>query len=241
MSGASHIDGANPIGRVKNGNGQLSTERQDRMMVDAWSVDRDATSSFCVFVLPAIFHSRTGAEVRSRLQLCEREERSTVQGPRPGITAGTDTEIPDQLFPIPRSSCSETRRKRIYTADSRDPDGAGASACRVYAAAGPAQTPDEREPITNDANGGGLAGRQPWPTRAASHWRSPTGHVRRVTQTSPCREHPASISLDLTQHMPRSFTAPLKLSSLSLSRTRSLPRTRTRRHSQRSRGWCLPG
>jgi hypothetical protein len=104
MSGASHIDGANPIGRVKNGNGQLSTERQDRMMVDAWSVDRDATSSFCVFVLPAIFHSRTGAEVRSRLQLCEREERSTVQGPRPGITAGTDTEIPDQLFPIPRSS-----------------------------------------------------------------------------------------------------------------------------------------
>jgi len=79
MSGASHIDGANPIGRVKNGNGQLSTERQDRMMVDAWSVDRDATSSFCVFVLPAIFHSRTGAEVRSRLQLCEREERSTVQ------------------------------------------------------------------------------------------------------------------------------------------------------------------
>lgn len=97
MSGASHIDGANPIGRVKNGNGQLSTERQDRMMVDAWSVDRDATSSFCVFALPAIFHSRTGAEVRSRLQLCEREERSTVQGPRPGIRAGnrgTDTEFP---------------------------------------------------------------------------------------------------------------------------------------------------
>ena len=98
MSGASHTDGANPIGRVKNGNGQLSTERQDRMMVDAWSGGpRDATSSFCVFVLPAIFHSRTGAEVRSRLQLCEREERSTVQGPRPGIRAGnrgTDTEFP---------------------------------------------------------------------------------------------------------------------------------------------------
>ena len=114
MSGASHIDGANPIGRVKNGNGQLSTERQDRMMVDAWSVDRDATSSFCVFALPAIFHSRTGAEVRSRLQLCEREERSTVQGPRPGITAGTDTEIPVSFGSRSRAQAVARREEKGF-------------------------------------------------------------------------------------------------------------------------------
>jgi hypothetical protein len=239
MSGASHIDGANPIGRVKNGNGQLSTERQDRMMVDAWSVDRDATSSFCVFVLPAIFHSRTGAEVRSRLQLCEREERSTVQGPRPGITAGTDTEIPDQLlFPIPRSSCSETRRKRIYTADSRDPDGAGASACRVYAAAGPAQTPDEREPMTRTsaASPGGS------PSRHAPH---PIGALRPDTcdaSRKPLRvESTLRRSHSISRSTCRAHSQRLSSCPLSLSRTRSLPRTRTRRHSQRSRGWCLPG
>jgi hypothetical protein len=136
------------------------------------------------------------------------------------------------------SSCSETRRKRIYTADSRDPDGAGASACRVYAAAGPAQTPDEREPMTRTA--AASPGGSPGP-----HAPHPIGALRPDTcdaSRKPLRvESTLRRSHSISRSTCRADSQRLSSCPLSLSRTRSLPRTRTRRHSQRSRGWCLPG
>ena len=110
MSGASHIDGANPIGRVKNGNGQLSTERQDRMMVDAWSVDHDATSR--VFVCSCSLLSFIVVQVPRCVP-----GYSCASGRRGPPSSGLRYQQESQghhgyrEFPI-RQSCSETRRTK---------------------------------------------------------------------------------------------------------------------------------
>ena len=126
MSGASHIDGANPIGRVKNGNGQLSTERQDRMMVDAWSVDHDATSrvfvcscSLLSFIVVQVPRCVPGYSCASGRRGCRTVQgvvrvRSVFSGGQ-----GTDPAIPRRSAGHARqgsstscSASSETRRTK---------------------------------------------------------------------------------------------------------------------------------
>jgi hypothetical protein len=77
------------------------------------------------------------------------------------------------------------------------------------------------------------------------HAPHPIGALRPDTCDASRKPHRVESTLHRSHSISRSTCRAdsQRLSScpLSLSRTRSLPRTRTRRHSQRSRGWCLPG